>query len=64
MRVRTFRGASRVRLWSLTTAAVSVAAGSGDTAAHHSVGLDNIREQRMELSGGKMDVFSRRSGDL
>ena len=58
VRVRTFRGHRGITIMVTDNGCGFCPQQSGGTAAHHSVGLDNIRE-RMELSGGKMDVFSR-----
>ncbi len=58
VRVRTFRGRRGITIMVTDNGCGFCPQQSGGTTAHHSVGLDNIRE-RMELSGGKMDVFSR-----
>lgn len=58
VRVRTFRGHRGITIMVTDNGCGFCPQQSGGTTAHHSVGLDNIRE-RMELSGGKMDVFSR-----
>ena len=58
VRVRTFRGRRGITIMVTDNGCGFCPQQSSGTTAHHSVGLDNIRE-RMELSGGKMDVFSR-----
>lgn len=58
VRVRTFRGRRGITIMVTDNGCGFCPQQGGGTTAHHSVGLDNIRE-RMELSGGKMDVFSR-----
>ena len=58
VRVRTFRGRRGITIMVTDNGCGFCMQQNSGTDGHHSVGLNNIRE-RMELSGGKMDVFSR-----
>lgn len=58
VRVRTFRGRKGVAIMVTDNGCGFDPAQSRETLGRHSVGLSNIRE-RMELSGGQLDVFSR-----
>ena len=58
VRVRTFRGRKGVTIMVTDNGCGFDLAQSRETPGRHSVGLSNIRE-RMELSGGQLDVFSR-----
>ena len=58
VRVRTFCGRKGVTIMVTDNGCGFDPAQSRETPGRHSVGLSNIRE-RMELSGGQLDVFSR-----